>query len=322
MNRTVAGIATASLLLAMIPTAALAARGADRHHSASPGADSAGDPYFPPDGNGGYDVQHYDLGLHYNPATDRLDGLATIRARSTQSLSAFNLDFVGLTVKSIQVDRPSARWSRDGQELTVRPRTHLRKHEKFTVRIRYGGVPESLEGAGFMATDDGFDIAGQPHVAASWFPVNDHPTDKASYTFHVTAPRGREVVANGDLVDLDRHGAWTTWTWQARDPMASYLATVDVGEFQLNAYRAAGVRYVDAIDPDLFAPLAAPSTGTHLAVSQAADSSYKRLMHTIDVPAAGATVGFTSLATPRPTGTTHSSRRTPSGPTTGPRSPT
>ena len=77
----------------------------------------------------------------------------------------------------------------------------------------------------------------------------------------------------------DRHGAWTTWTWHARDPMASYLATVDVGEFDLDAYRDGGIRYLDAIDPDLFDPLAAPSTGTQFALSQAADSSYKRLMH-------------------------------------------
>ena len=293
MNRTVAGIATASLLLATVPSAALATHGAARLHPGSPGAASAGDPYFPPDGNGGYDVQHYDLRLRYNPDTDRLDGLATIRARSTQSLSAFNLDFVGLTVRSIQVDGRGAQWARSGQELTVVPRTNLHKHKKFTVRVRYGGVPVSLEGAGFIATDDGFDIVGEPHVAASWFPVNDHPTDKASYTFHVTVPRGREVVANGDLVDLDRHGGWSTWTWHAVDPMASYLTTVDVGEFRLSGYRSGGIRYADAIDPDLFDPLAAPSTGTRFAVSQAADSSYKRLMHTIDVPAGGATVGFT-----------------------------
>ncbi len=86
-----------------------------------------------------------------------------------------------------------ANWSRTAHELKVVPRHALRKHRQFTVKIVYGGVPRMLDGAGFIATDDGFDIAGQPHVAASWFPVNDHPTDKASYTFRVTVPKGREV---------------------------------------------------------------------------------------------------------------------------------
>jgi hypothetical protein len=41
----------------------------------SPGAPGIGDSYFPLEGNGGYDVQHYDLGLSYDPVTDRLDAL-------------------------------------------------------------------------------------------------------------------------------------------------------------------------------------------------------------------------------------------------------
>ena len=38
----------------------------------SPGAAGIGDPYFPLDGNGGYDVSHYDLNFEYDPATDVL----------------------------------------------------------------------------------------------------------------------------------------------------------------------------------------------------------------------------------------------------------
>ncbi|WP_244928832.1 M1 family metallopeptidase [Nocardioides sp. W7] len=283
----VAAASTALLVAALVPPAD-AVR--DR---ATPGADSAGDAYFPLDGNGGYDVEHYDLRLRYDPDADLLRGRAKLEAKATQRLSSFNLDLVGLTVREIRVDGERARWSRTDHELTVTPRHPLRDDRRFTVRVVYDGVPEMLEGAGFIATDDGFDIAGQPHVAASWYPVNDHPTDKASYTFRVTVPRGLEAVANGDLVAKSSRRGWSTWTWQARDPMASYLTTVDVGEFDLHAYRADGRRYLDAVDPDLYEPIAAPSTGTGFAVSQAASSSYKRLMHTLSVPAGGASAAFT-----------------------------
>jgi aminopeptidase N len=67
-----------------------------------------GDEYFPLYGNGGYDVRHYLLKVSYDPATDRLVGVATISARATQNLSRFNLDFVGLTVRSIKVNGRSA----------------------------------------------------------------------------------------------------------------------------------------------------------------------------------------------------------------------
>src|ERR1700754_2205988 len=92
-----------------------------------PGAPGIGDPYFPLDGNGGYDVGHYDLDIAYEPATDVLRGVERIKARATQDLSSFNLDLHGLTVRSVSVDGRSARWSRSGDERTITPRKGLRK---------------------------------------------------------------------------------------------------------------------------------------------------------------------------------------------------
>jgi aminopeptidase N len=168
-----------------------------------PGATGIGDPYFPLDGNGGYDVKNYLLNVRYDPATDVLEGVARIRARATQNLSRFNLDLVGLTVRSIKVNGRRASWTRDGGELTVRPRKGVRDGRMFVTKVRYVGIPEPIEEAlgvsGFVHTDDGALIAGQPHVAATWYPVNDHPSDKAAYTFRVTVPAGLEAVANGRL---------------------------------------------------------------------------------------------------------------------------
>src|SRR5687767_2175154 len=64
----------------------------------TPGASGVGDPYFPLEGNGGYDVKDYVLDLSYDPATDRLDGQAFIFATPTQNLSRFNLDLQGMEV--------------------------------------------------------------------------------------------------------------------------------------------------------------------------------------------------------------------------------
>ena len=100
------------------------------------GATGLGDPYYPSDGNGGYDVSHYDLALTYDPATDELAGVATIQARATQNLSAFNLDFVGLRLRSVTVNGASANVQRKGQELTVKPRIGLTRGSTFTVVAR------------------------------------------------------------------------------------------------------------------------------------------------------------------------------------------
>jgi aminopeptidase N len=222
-----------------------------------PGAAGVGDPYFPSDGNGGYDVRNYGLVLKYDPATDLLEGRAKIRARTTQNLSSFNLDLVGLTVHSVAVDGRPAAFGRDGSELTVTPEGGLRQGRAFTVLVEYSGVPQSLEGAGFIHTDDGALVVGEPHSAASWFPVNDHPIDKATYTFEITVPEGLTAVANGTLERQRTVDGWTTWMWKAKEPMVSYLTTATIGAFDLRAYRAKSVRFWDAIDPDLAEPLGA-----------------------------------------------------------------
>ncbi|MDN4612303.1 M1 family aminopeptidase [Arthrobacter burdickii] len=261
-----------------------------------PGAPGLGDPYFPLDGNGGYDVDQYVLDLSYDPLTDTLSGTATIIAKATQDLSAFNLDLEGLTVREVMVKGRPAQFTRDGGELTVTPQRGIRDGRRFTTEVRYDGVPETTTNpfgqSGFFHTDDGSLVIGEPHVAATWFPVNDHPLDKASYTFHITVPEGLEVVANGRLLDDRTRDGLTTWTWEAREPMASYLATASVGQWDFSQYKVGRIHYLDALDPDLFDPVAEPRTGTNFAWSQTAEGSYKRLTRTIKVPDSGAELSF------------------------------
>jgi aminopeptidase N len=229
----------------------------------SPGAPGVGDPYFPDYGNGGYDVRHYGLQLAYDPTTDVLDGTARIRARATQGLSRFDLDFVGMNVRSIKVNGRPATWSRTAHELVVTPARGITNRSLFTVRVTYDGVPQQIDSPtlgqyGFFHTDDGAIVAGEPEAAAFWFPVNDHPRDKASYTFAVTAPAGLDVLANGTLRSSRTRADRTTWMWDARQPMASYLAFIAIGRFDVNRYRTGGVEFIDALDPRLDQQIAPP----------------------------------------------------------------
>src|SRR3954471_18800724 len=108
----------------------------------TPGADGIGDPYFPLLGNGGFDARHYTLDVAYNPDTDRLDGRTTLTARATQNLSSFDLDLQKLEVTRVEVNGRRAQFSRSGDELTITPRSPLRKGRTFTATVTYGGIPE------------------------------------------------------------------------------------------------------------------------------------------------------------------------------------
>jgi aminopeptidase N len=276
MRRTFAGLVVAALLVLGLAPGLVSAG------EYSPGSASLGDPYFPGDGNGGYDVQSYDLKLRYDPASDVLKATATIRARATKNLSRFNLDFVGLHLRHADVNGRDARTRRDGQELIVTPKKGIPKGSTFTAVFRYDGVPEPVEDvfgtSGFIATEDGAIVMGEPHVAATWFPANDHPRDKAKFHFRITVPKGLEAIANGVLVRKSTSGHWSTWEWDAKEPMATYLATMAVGQFDIDAYREAGIRYWDAIDSRLLEdllPEATPTDGSQLLFSDVGEPSYK-----------------------------------------------
>src|SRR5690606_7296686 len=122
------------------------------------------------------------------------------------------------------------------------------------VVVEYGGTtgrPTDLEGAlyGWVTTRDGAMVVSQPDGAATWFPTSDHPTDKATYDFAVTVPDGLVAVANGVLTDETTADGWTTWEWDAPDPMAAYLATASVGNYELRfSESASGVPIIDAVD--------------------------------------------------------------------------
>jgi aminopeptidase N len=242
----------ASVVLAALASGASAA--GPKHFS--PGAPGLGDPYLPLAGNGGYDIGHYDLDLTYDPATGVLVGVETITARATQNLSRFDLDFVGLTLHSLKIDGKAATWTRDDGELVVTPKKGIRKGTTFKLVAKYDGVPEIVDDefglSGFFATDDGVIVSGEPRVSATWFPSNDHPRDRASFTFKITVPSGLEAVANGVLKSQRTHGAWTTWTWDAKEPMATYLAGMGIGHFDIRSYQAGGIKFWDAVDSRLF----------------------------------------------------------------------
>ncbi|MCX4824006.1 M1 family metallopeptidase [Streptomyces sp. NBC_01142] len=225
-----------------------------------PGAAGVRDPYFPKLGNGGYDVQHYALTLDVDPDTGRLKGTAEITARATQDLSAFNLDLHGMTVDGATVDGEKAAANRAGDELTLRPHRDLDKGRTFRTVVRYSGVPKTITDdddteEGWLKTADGALAVGEPTGSMAWFPGNHHPSDKATYDITVTVPKELEAISNGELKSRrtkseGAKGERTTFAWHTGEPMASYLATLAIGDYRVKASRTpAGLPVLTAADP-------------------------------------------------------------------------
>ncbi|GAA0407691.1 peptidase [Acrocarpospora corrugata] len=223
--------------------------------AATAGSTGIGDPYFPGDGNGGYDATHYGLALAYDPKSRQLGGTATIDAKATQDLSQFNLDLSGFTVRSVTVNGAPAEFSRKGSELTVR--TDLKDKAAFKVEVAYAGTPQpvressNLGSYGFIPTPDGSFVTCEPNGAKTWFPSNDHPADKATFDFTLTVPEGVTAIANGELAGQPKTtNGKTTFIWREKHPMTTYLATMTTGKFQVRTGTSpGGIPVYAAADP-------------------------------------------------------------------------
>ena len=242
----------------------------------SPGARSLGDPLFPEVGNGGYDVESYDVAINWEDTGDLfLTGTTTtITAEALQALSEFSLDLEGLTVTAVSVNGQPAAFSRAAPaacsgtppcgptKLVITPAAPIAFGAEFTVAVSYTGDPQrhtDPDGSdeGWTDTDDGAFVVNEPVGAMTWMPCNNHPRDRATYGFELTVPTGKTALGNGEEVALptDNGDGTTTWHWESTKTMPTYLSTSTVGDFDLTRSNTMlGMPLYDAIDTG-FTPL-------------------------------------------------------------------
>ncbi|WP_282792331.1 M1 family metallopeptidase [Streptomyces sp. CC224B] len=199
-----------------------------------------GDRLFPHLGNPGYDVLAYDIAFTYRGDNSKpLDALTKIDAQVTAPLERVNLDFAEGKVRSVEVNGVPARFDTSGEDLVITPHARVERGERMRIAVHHTSSPVGRkEESGWVRTADGLAMANQADAAHRVFPCNDHPADKARFTFHVTAPKELTVVANGLPLASTRAGVprttgqaegTRTWSYRTEHPMATELAQVSIG---------------------------------------------------------------------------------------------
>jgi aminopeptidase len=209
----------------------------------STGSAEVSDPYVPLHGNEGYVVQHYNLDLDYRVAGNRLAGRAQLTLLPHDAMSRLSLDLTHLRVTKVTADlRRVSRFTQRADKVVVSFDSPLTPGAPVVLDIAYNGSPRPLDGicgeVGWEELSDGVIVASQPDGAPSWFPCNDTPANKASYAITVTTESPYAVVANGRLVDRRVRASRTTWVYEQAEPMATYLATVQIGRYDQQTHEA------------------------------------------------------------------------------------
>jgi hypothetical protein len=148
-------------------------------------------------------------------------------------------------------------------KLVITPFQHIPNHAVFKITVSYTGRPgvhTDGDGSteGWFRNDtppgDGGFVTTEPVGTEDWMPLNNHPTAKPTYDFYDTVNAGKTAVANGILRSTKNNrpdalfpGGSTTYHWQSRAPIASYLVENSVGSYDLT-FRDAddGIRYYEA----------------------------------------------------------------------------
>ncbi len=215
--------------------------------------DGIGDELYPALGNPGVDVQDYVLDIDYDRAVGVVRGRVTLEIEFTEDRDEFTLDSLGPVVTSVTIDGAAAPFELDEPELRITPAEGIDAGGVHSVLVEFSVDPDeasSLSGlpSGWFATAGGSYVLNEPDGARTWFPSNDHPSDKATWTIRITVPAGVTAVANGRLVGMTPGGIGDTWEWREDEPMPTYLMQVLTGDYEIiESETSGGLELVSAV---------------------------------------------------------------------------
>lgn len=189
----------------------------------------------------GLDVQHYRFELLLNDDNNSIKGTAAITTKFTKPVDKVVFDLVkkqtngkGMMVTAIKRNDQAVNFTQDAQHIVIDDAATAETEN--TYFISYEGVPAD----GLIISTNKFGRRtffgdNWPNRAHNWLPCNDHPSDKASLEFLVTAPDHYQVVSNGlqtEATNLPNHLKITCYKEDAL--LATKVMTIGVADFAVN----------------------------------------------------------------------------------------
>jgi aminopeptidase N len=192
----------------------------------------------------GVDAIHYVFRLSFNDASDEISGESTITLKLAAGVSEVSLDLIsatdgkGMTVAAVTVGGKPVQFVHQADRLRVPLSKPAGAGEEIAVGVTYRGIP--AQGLRIINNIHGERTAfseNWPNRARHWLPMIDHPYDKATGEFVVTAPAHYQIVANGLLMEeLDLPAGQRRTHWKQSVPIASWLYALGMARFAVHYY--------------------------------------------------------------------------------------
>lgn len=183
------------------------------------------------------DVQHYRFELTITDASDELNAIAHVKIKFNESLTNFSLDLVersgkkGMEVIAVMSDNKALNFAHEGGALRITDVVEAGSLKDYL--IAYKGVPET----GLIISKNKYGERtffgdNWPDRARHWLPTVDHPADKATVEWVITAPSHYQVIGNGRLQERTSITDELTLThWASRVPLPTKVMVFGAARF-------------------------------------------------------------------------------------------
>lgn len=205
------------------------------------------------------DVQHYRFSLTLKDNTDRIEGQAEITLRFKQAGNSFALDLTnvksgkGMEVSAVNYNNAALKFSHSNDRLGITLPNTIPAGESITVSVQYAGIPaDGLIIDANKFGDRTFFGDNWPNRAHNWLPTVDHPSDKASVEFLVTAPDHYQVVGNGiQIEESNLDGGLRRTHWKESVLLPTKVMVIGVAPFAVQlAGEVQGIPISSWVFPD------------------------------------------------------------------------
>jgi aminopeptidase N len=190
------------------------------------------------------DVIHYEFGVTINDTTNRIEGRTLIKIRFKSKadtvsfdLKAVNSDGKGMCVTKVSSGTLDVTWKHGKDRLAVFFTNTVEQNDTLDFIIEYSGIP--ADGLIISINKFGnrtFFADHWPDRAHNYLPCIDHPYDKATVDFIITAPDTYRIVASGVLIEeSDLAGNMTLTHWSESVPLATKVMTFGAARFAVHS---------------------------------------------------------------------------------------
>lgn len=192
--------------------------------------------------NSAVDIEHYNFSIQINDTTDVVEGNANILFRIdgeemlVLDLVNQNADGIGMKVNTVMAGSVELPFEHHNNRLHIDISELASKDSLNELSIAYNGVPAGGLIIGLNKFQEKvFFGDNYPDRARNWLPCIDHPADKATVTWMVTAPSHYQVVGSGKFIDrtADVEG-YSTTTWDEKVPISTKVMVFGAANFSVD----------------------------------------------------------------------------------------